>query len=173
MDTSKSPADWNSSEKSEILQPAPPPYQDQYGYPNAGYPAQGSYPTSSGYPDQPYGAPGDQPNLQGQYAQGPFPGQPVVTAQSTMYVTVTPLANPQPDYLGYSIFTMLCCCLPLGIAALIYSIFTRKANMSGHQLLAETNSKMARTLNHAALGIGLTVVVLYIIIVIVNIISVK
>uniref|UniRef100_A0A8B9KRJ1 Uncharacterized protein n=1 Tax=Astyanax mexicanus TaxID=7994 RepID=A0A8B9KRJ1_ASTMX len=30
--------------------------------------------------------------------------------------------QPLPDYLGYSIFTMLCCCLPLGIAALIYSI---------------------------------------------------
>lgn len=27
-----------------------------------------------------------------------------------------------PDYLAYSIFTMLCCCLPLGVAALVYSI---------------------------------------------------
>uniref|UniRef100_A0A3Q3W9T5 Uncharacterized protein n=1 Tax=Mola mola TaxID=94237 RepID=A0A3Q3W9T5_MOLML len=33
-----------------------------------------------------------------------------------------PLVNPVNDYMCYSIFTMLCCCLPLGIAALIYSI---------------------------------------------------
>uniref|UniRef100_A0A665TMZ6 Uncharacterized protein n=1 Tax=Echeneis naucrates TaxID=173247 RepID=A0A665TMZ6_ECHNA len=34
----------------------------------------------------------------------------------------SPLAEPVNDYLCYSIFTMVCCCLPLGIAALIYSI---------------------------------------------------
>uniref|UniRef100_A0A3B3VU05 Uncharacterized protein n=1 Tax=Poecilia latipinna TaxID=48699 RepID=A0A3B3VU05_9TELE len=42
--------------------------------------------------------------------------------QPTVYVTQGPLTNPVNDYMGYSIFTMLCCCLPLGIAALIYSI---------------------------------------------------
>uniref|UniRef100_A0A8C6KSZ4 Uncharacterized protein n=1 Tax=Nothobranchius furzeri TaxID=105023 RepID=A0A8C6KSZ4_NOTFU len=36
--------------------------------------------------------------------------------------TPWPLAIPVNDYLGFSIFTLLCCCLPLGIAALIYSI---------------------------------------------------
>lgn len=30
--------------------------------------------------------------------------------------------SPAPDYLAYSIFTMICCCLPLGVAALVYSI---------------------------------------------------
>ncbi|XP_051576237.1 interferon-induced transmembrane protein 1-like [Myxocyprinus asiaticus] len=158
MDPSKSPAQWNSSEKPGISQPTPPPYQD----PSAGYPAQGSYPMSSGYPSQPYGVPGGQP-----VAQGPYPGQPVVTVQPTVYVTNTPLANPLPDYLGYSIFTMLCCCLPLGIAALIYSISTRNANISGQQQIAEKNSKTARTLNHAALGIGLAFLVVYIIIIVI------
>ncbi|KAG9283684.1 proline-rich transmembrane protein 1-like [Astyanax mexicanus] len=54
--------------------------------------------------------------------QGPYTDQPSVMVQPTVYVTSGPLAQPLPDYLGYSIFTMLCCCLPLGVAALVYSI---------------------------------------------------
>ncbi|XP_055067143.1 uncharacterized protein [Misgurnus anguillicaudatus] len=141
---------WNSSDKSGIAQPAPPPYQANQGYPNAGY------------PPQQYGPPGGQPIPQAQY-----PGQPPITVQPTVYVGPTPLANPLPDYLGYSIFTMLCCCLPLGIAALIHSMSTRNANMSGQQQLAEKNSRMARILNHTAVGLGITFIVVYIIIVIV------
>jgi len=34
--------------------------------------------------------------------------------------------------------------------------------MSGQQQIAERNSKMARTVNHIALGIGLAVIVVYI-----------
>jgi len=93
---------WNSSEKSGMLQPTPPP---GYQYIPAGYPQ--SFP--------------NQPVPQGPHAQGPYPGQSVVTMQPTVFVTAAPLADPVPDYLCYSIFTMLCCCLPLGIAALVYS----------------------------------------------------
>ncbi|XP_016137531.1 synapse differentiation-inducing gene protein 1-like [Sinocyclocheilus grahami] len=106
----------------------------------------------------------NQPVPQGPYTQGPYPGQAVVTVQPAVFVTAAPLANPVPDYLGYSIFTMLCCCLPLGIAALIYSISTRDANFSGQRELAEKNSKTALILNHIGLGIGLVVIVLFTII---------
>ncbi|KAI7806926.1 synapse differentiation-inducing gene protein 1-like [Triplophysa rosa] len=169
MDPNKSPneppTNWNTSEKSGITQPAPPPYQQ--GYPNAGYPPPGSYPNPSGYPTMQYEAPGGQPIPQVQYGHAPYPGQPPITIQPTVYMTPTPLAKPLPDYLGYSIFTLLCCCFPLGIAALIYSIFTRNANVSGQQEIAEKNSRMARILNHTALGIGLAIFVLYIIYIIV------
>ncbi|XP_016313701.1 tumor suppressor candidate 5 homolog [Sinocyclocheilus anshuiensis] len=138
------PDAYNSSEKSGLPAAAPPAYQHN----PAGYPP--SFP--------------NQPIPQGPYTQGPYPGQPVVTVQPAVFVTAAPLADPVPDYLGYSIFTMLCCCLPLGIAALIYSISTRDANYSGQRELAEKNSKMARTLNHIGLGIGLVVIVLIIII---------
>ncbi|XP_056331248.1 synapse differentiation-inducing gene protein 1-like [Danio aesculapii] len=141
---------WNTSEKAKLLQPGPPPYPD-----HSTYPPPGSFQSTSGYPAQQFGAPGPY--------QGPYPGHQAVTVQPAIYVTTTPLAYPLPDYLGYSIFTMLCCCFPLGIAALIYSINTRNANMSGQQQLAESNSKMARTLNHTALGIGLALLVFYII----------
>lgn len=58
------------------------------------------------------------------YAMGQqYPAQPgTVMVQPTVFVAPQPLEKPVNDYLGYSIFTMICCCLPLGIAALIYSI---------------------------------------------------
>ncbi|KAM7382551.1 hypothetical protein PAMP_002277 [Pampus punctatissimus] len=130
---------------------SPPPYE---GYPQHG---QGYPPQAPGYGSMPqYGGAG--------YGQQQYPGQPgVVNVQPTVYVSRGPLANPVNDYLGYSIFTMLCCCLPLGIAALIYSISAREANHAGDQIAAERSSRTARTLNHVALGIGIGVIILTII----------
>ncbi|XP_016339118.1 synapse differentiation-inducing gene protein 1-like isoform X1 [Sinocyclocheilus anshuiensis] len=150
MDPSQSfnqpPGAWNSSEKSAMLHPsAPPPaYQDSFAGCSPSFPS--------------------QPVPQGPYAQGPYSGQTVVAVQPAVFVTAAPLASPVPDYMGYSIFTMLCCCFPLGIAALIYSCSTRNANYSGQRELAEKNSKMAVILNHAALVIGLVLIVLLIIV---------
>ncbi|XP_052434049.1 synapse differentiation-inducing gene protein 1-like [Carassius gibelio] len=146
--------DWNTSEKSKLLQPGPPPYQDDLRQPPPG-----NFQSTSGYQAQQYGA-------SGPHGQGPYPGQAAVTVQPAVYVTR--LVYPMPDYLGYSIFTMLCCCLPLGIAALVFSINTRNANMSGQQQLAEQNSRMAFTLNNTALGIGIVILVLYVTLIIVN-----
>ncbi|XP_056331254.1 dispanin subfamily A member 2b-like [Danio aesculapii] len=95
------------------------------------------------------------PNLvqQGPYNQGPHPGQAVVSVQTVP-------AAPVPDYLFYSIFTMLCCHLSfLGIAALVFSLSTRNANDAGHRALAERNSKTARTLNNIACGLGIVFIV--------------
>ncbi|KAM7382552.1 hypothetical protein PAMP_002278 [Pampus punctatissimus] len=177
------PPGW-TDEKTSMGQAPPPPYSPYTGYPQPGpgYPQPGpGYPEPSpgyppqpgpGYPPQP--GPGYPPQPQGYapmpqyggagYGQQQYPGQPgVVNVQPTVYVSQGPLANPVNDYLGYSIFTMLCCCLPLGIAALIYSIFTRDANHAGDQLKAERSSRTARTLNHVALGIGISVIILTII----------
>lgn len=180
MDPSKSsapPPGWNHDDKAGLAHP-PPPYQDHLQYPNPGaypgaVPPQGAY-----YPPGPGGPPAGvhmgQPYPQGQYPQGQYPqgqypqgqynqGNTVMVQPTTVYVTHSPLINPVPDYLVYSIFTMLCCCLPLGIAALIYSISTREANSQGNRPMAEKNSQTARKLNHAALGIGLTIIILYIV----------
>ncbi|CAN9514074.1 unnamed protein product [Ophioblennius macclurei] len=129
--------------------PAPPPYQDQPGQPQPGM----GYPQGYGFQSYPGG-----------YAQQPYPAHAgPITIQPAVYVTQGPLTNPVNDYLCYSIFTMVCCCMPLGIAALIYSISAREANFHGNQAEAERSSRMARTLNHVALGIGVGVVVLTII----------
>lgn len=56
------------------------------------------------------------------YGQQQYQAQPApIITQSTMYLTQGPADTPINDYLGYSIFTLLCCCLPLGIMALVYS----------------------------------------------------
>ncbi|XP_061572331.1 proline-rich transmembrane protein 1-like [Cololabis saira] len=167
MDPNKSasapPMGW-TDEKSSLAQP--PPYQEQPypgpQHPGPGYPTQPGY----GYPPQ-YGA-GYEPQQQQPYGMGqPYPPQSAVTVQPTVYVTQSPLENPVDDYMCYSIFTMLCCCLPLGIAALIHSISAREANYTGNQLAAERNSRMARTLNHVALGLGIGALVLMIVYVVV------
>ncbi|XP_051532016.1 uncharacterized protein LOC127428034 [Myxocyprinus asiaticus] len=154
-------ADWNASGNSEMGQFQPPPYKEYTQYPNAAYPPPGNYPNPSGYTGQQYGAPGGPqgpyPGLSAYY-QGAYPGQPVVTIQPA-FITRMPPAKPSPDHMCYSVFTMLCCCFPLGIAALVYSVSTRDANSCEQQELAARNSKMAFTLNGVALGIGMTVYV--------------
>ncbi|KAG5271619.1 hypothetical protein AALO_G00182050 [Alosa alosa] len=183
MDPSSAPPPgWNHDDKAGMAH-LPPPKQDHLQYPNPGaYPPPGAMPPQGAYyPPGPGGPPAvhmGQPYPQGQYPQGQYPqgqypqgqypqGNTVMVQPTTVYVTHSPLINPVSDYLGYSIFTMLCCCFPLGIAALIFSISTRDANSQGNRPMAEKNSQTARKLNHAGLGIGLTftiiIFILYII----------
>ncbi|XP_024123828.1 synapse differentiation-inducing gene protein 1-like isoform X2 [Oryzias melastigma] len=81
------------------------------------------------------------------------------------FVTVQPIPymdevqrTPVKDYLGYSIFTTLCCCLPIGMAALVQSVITREANFYGNWMRAKKRSKKALILNNLALGAGLFII---------------
>ncbi|KAK2902630.1 hypothetical protein Q8A67_007343 [Cirrhinus molitorella] len=157
MDSRKSPTEWNSSQNPETGQPLLPLQQDPPEYSNAGFPPSHNYPSSS----HPYGA----PVASGPYSQGSYPVQTVVTVQPTAEVFA-----PLPDYLSYSIFTMLCCCMPLGSAALVYSLTTRDANMFGHQQIASKNSRTARILNHISVATCLIfylILAIYIILVVI------
>ncbi|XP_072317456.1 uncharacterized protein [Eucyclogobius newberryi] len=167
--------EYKSEEKAAMAgQPNPPPYQEDssMGYSQPGqqfagnpqpYPGQ-PYPGQP-YPGQPY--PG-QPYPGQPYPGQPYPGQPYpgefYAGQTVIALQPqAPLSPPENDYLGYSIFTLLCCCMPLGIAAVIYSIFTRQANSSGNRGEAERSSRCARTLNHTAVGLGLVFIIIYIV----------
>ncbi|XP_024123912.1 proline-rich transmembrane protein 1 [Oryzias melastigma] len=67
--------------------------------------------------------------------------------------------NPVKDYLGFSVFTMLCCCLPFGIFALIQSIIAREANFYQDWMRAERKSRNAKILNCVALGMGILILI--------------
>ncbi|XP_078511556.1 interferon-induced transmembrane protein 3-like [Lissotriton helveticus] len=154
------------------------------------------YVTPAGPP--PYGAvnpPGAQPPPPTQYYQGgyPMPGpggmppmNPHFQGYSPVYgddqrapidvtVTRTTVITPlvvasQPDYLCFSIFNLLCCCLPLGIVALIYSLKTQDCNARGDLVGARHNSETARTMNRIAFALGFTIFIIYLICVIVLVI---
>ncbi|KAK3509116.1 hypothetical protein QTP70_020227 [Hemibagrus guttatus] len=68
-----------------------------------------------------------------------------------------------PTYLGWSIFNTLCCCLPLGILAIVFSCRTETANTVGDSAVANAHSTMAKNLNIAALVIGIILLIILII----------
>ncbi|KAG8143346.1 hypothetical protein E2320_000581 [Naja naja] len=74
--------------------------------------------------------------------------------QQTILIANVQSVN-EPDYLGYSIFTLLCCCLPLGIAALVFSVKTQGANQRGDIVSAKKYSKLALIWDHLALAFGI------------------
>ncbi|KAK7127359.1 hypothetical protein R3I93_020062 [Phoxinus phoxinus] len=119
------------------------------------------------------GAPDEQNPPQPKMGQ-PVPGMPAypqgpvhtgVTVQPAVFMTSTPTPTHLPDYLGYSIFTLVCCCFPLGIAAVIYSVSTRNANMAGERDLATRSSRTTLILNHVSLGLGLAAIAIYLLII--------
>lgn len=64
-------------------------------------------------------------------------------------------AAPVPNYLVHSILVTLCCCLPLGIVALIYSAQVNSKLAAGDVTGAEESSRKARTWFIVALIAGI------------------
>ncbi|OCT71103.1 hypothetical protein XELAEV_18038012mg [Xenopus laevis] len=88
--------------------------------------------------------------------------QPPSAPQHTVVINTQPTMIPAPqriykDYLGCSITTLICCCLPIGIAALVFSCKTREDLIRGDMVSAAIDSRTAFTLNMVALGLGLVI----------------
>ncbi|XP_042269172.1 transmembrane protein 91-like [Thunnus maccoyii] len=67
-----------------------------------------------------------------------------------------------PSYLGWSIFNTLCCCLPLGIAAIVCSCKAQNANALGETARAAEASRTAKVLNIIALVCGIILIIIFI-----------
>ncbi|XP_056400023.1 dispanin subfamily A member 2b-like [Hyla sarda] len=84
---------------------------------------------------------------------------------TTDVVTVQPGAAPHPpppsDHLVWSIMNLICCCMPLGLAALIFSIKTRNAHYENDAPLAAGHSHTAKALNIAATVIGMVIIIIF------------
>ncbi|XP_003228829.1 synapse differentiation-inducing gene protein 1-like [Anolis carolinensis] len=83
------------------------------------------------------------------------------------------MPSPQstyPSYLALSIFNLLCCCFPLGIAAVIYSCQVDNANSLGNVNLAAKASRTARLLNIVGIVLG---VILIIVLVVIYVVALK
>ncbi|XP_069803826.1 dispanin subfamily A member 2b-like [Dendropsophus ebraccatus] len=87
------------------------------------------------------------------------PASNVVTMQPAPYQP-----PPQKDYLVWSVLNLICCCLPLGIVALIFSIKTRDATRQNNATLAAKHSHTAKALNISATVIGVVLTVIFLVI---------
>ncbi|XP_043936656.1 interferon-induced transmembrane protein 1-like [Protopterus annectens] len=157
MDSSHNCCNNHNSELGDIgFVPPPPPYwslSSQDGHKDI--------PSVPPYDSQGYYPP---PDYSGFYSQGSLPAPNVINAQPAIIVTQPYSGYPVPqDYLAFSIVTMLFCCLPLGIAALIYSVQTRDAISYGNLEEAQRKSLISRNLNISALVFGIAIIAVVII----------
>ncbi|KAM4016495.1 interferon-induced transmembrane protein 1-like [Anomaloglossus baeobatrachus] len=120
------------------MQPPPP-------YTNHGYQEKPPQPGFINQPPPPHHIP-----------PGPMPpqayGQAAVVTTAP-YVVAVP-QHVYRNYTGLSIFTTIFCCLPLGIAALIFSSKSRDSLHRGDLTMAADNSRTALNLNIAGIVLG-------------------
>jgi hypothetical protein len=115
--------------------PPPPPGYQPPGYQQPGY-------EQPGYGQPQYGQP--------QYGQPQY-GQP----QYGQYAYGAP-AGPAPNnFLVPAILVTLFCCMPAGVAAIVYAAQVNSKWSAGDVVGAQNSAKNARTWTFVSLGIGL------------------
>jgi len=133
---------------------APPQYSDVAGGPQ--YPAQAAPPIVA--PGAPvYPAP------PGGYVIAGNPGAvppPVVGQPQVVYVQAPIISeNEAPDHLVMAILVTICCCLPLGIVAILKASECRSARMRGDRDNALQYSREAKKFSMIGLGCGIAIIV--------------
>ena len=114
---------------------------------------QGSYPPAGGYgsnqPGGGYGAPPPPPP--GQYGAPAWGG---------------PTGAPPPNHLVWAILTTLFCCLPLGIASIVFAAQVNSKYTAGDYAGAQESSRKARQFALWGTIVGVVLIVLYLVIVV-------
>ncbi|KAJ8276617.1 hypothetical protein COCON_G00083690 [Conger conger] len=62
-----------------------------------------------------------------------------------------------PSFLAWSIFNTVCCCLPLGVVAIVFSSRVNNAVARGDLTAAESDSRTAKIVNIVALVLGVII----------------
>ncbi len=106
--------------------------------------SQGTPPPGGGYGPPPGGGYGSAPPPPGGYYGGP-PG------------------SPPPNHLVWAILSTLFCCLPLGIASIVFAAQVNSKYTAGDYAGAQDSSRKARSFALWATIIGLVLAVLYVI----------
>jgi hypothetical protein len=142
--------------------PPPDPYQPQ-GQPG-GYGAQPPG-QPGGYGAQPPGQPGgygaQPPGQPGGYGYGPPPGQP------GGYGYGPPGGGPPPNYLVWAILSTVLCCLPLGIASIVFAAQVNNKYAMGDVAGAQESSRKAKLFAIWSAAVELAVIVIFIVVIIV------
>ena len=75
----------------------------------------------------------------------------------------TAAAQSIPDYLVQSILVTLCCCIPLGIVAIIFSVQTRSKKEAGDVSGAMESSRKAKMWCWIAFGLGIVMNIVWLV----------
>ncbi|XP_065890593.1 proline-rich transmembrane protein 1-like [Dysidea avara] len=113
-------------------------------------------------PPPPYAHPQQQPQTANTNVS-------VVTVAQQPTTNLIAIADRPPNYLALSLVNLLCCCFPIGIAALIYSLRVDSEYSAGNYQEARRASNTARSLNIAGITVGIIIVVCCIIYVVVSV----
>jgi predicted secreted protein len=160
------PDEPNGSENGEQPDPYASPSSDRYGsLPPAGSPTPAPYGSPS--PSR-FGTPPPPPQ-QPPYGQSAPYGQPAPYGQAPAYGNAygQPMGPPPQNYLVWSILSTLFCCLPLGIASIVFAAQVNSKWSAGDVAGAHESSEKAKKFAIWSAVVGVVIVVLYVVAVVV------
>ena len=130
--------------------------QQQYGQQQGQQPQYGQYGQPQHGYDQQYGRQYGQ-----QYGQPQYPNQ-----YGSPYGYQSPVGPPPDNYLVWAILSTVLCCLPLGIASIVFSTQVNSKWSMGDAAGAHESARKAKNFAIASAAVSLVLVALYVVLVV-------